>query len=383
MTPRADAKQGPASHVDAITGARPAGCSQAAWPVMEKTLELCLHLSYETVRVRSFPFHRPGMAMHIPPEQQDFWPESQNALSTREGDDLRRRASIAGLTTAILLVFIKLVAVIATGSVAVMSTLLDSAADVVASLVTLFGVHQAAKPADRKHRFGHGKADALSALAHGVFIAAAGVLIIADAGRRLLVYPEPIATPRIGLAALLTCFALTGLLVLYQRHVIKRAGSQAIRADCLNHSGDLLTMAAVFLSLLLSEATGFLWVDPLAALAIALWLFTNAVRVTRAAIDELMDRELPASYRKKVESLIIDHPDVHDLHDLRTRGSGPSVFIDVHCELDGALSLDDVHNVMDEIEQKLDQTFPNAQIIIHPEPKGIDDERLDDRLTGT
>ncbi|MEM9627942.1 MAG: cation diffusion facilitator family transporter [Pseudomonadota bacterium] len=296
---------------------------------------------------------------------------------------LRQRAATASLATAVTLVLIKLSAVIITGSVAVMSTLLDSAADVVAALVTLIGVNQAAKPADQKHRFGHGKADALSALAHGVFIAAAGLLIVADAGRRLLISPEPVATPEIGLFAMIACFAITCLLVLYQRQVVRQAGSQAIRADCLNHTGDLLTMAAVFLSLLLSDATGLLWVDPLAALLIALWLFSNAARVTMAAIDELMDRELPAAYRKKVEALISDHPDVHDLHDLRTRGAGPKVFIDVHCEIDGALSLDDVHKVMDEIEEKLDQRFPNAEIVIHPEPAGIDDDRLDDRLTGT
>ncbi|MEM8952411.1 MAG: cation diffusion facilitator family transporter [Pseudomonadota bacterium] len=310
-------------------------------------------------------------------------PLPEPSLSADRQAILRQRAATASLATAIALVLIKLGAVIVTGSVAVLSTLLDSAADVVAALVTLIGVSQAAKPADRKHRFGHGKADALSALAHGVFIAAAGLLIVADAGRRLLVSPEPVAAPQIGLFAMIACFAITGLLVLYQRHVVRQAGSQAIRADCLNHIGDLLTMAAVFLSLLLSDATGLLWVDPLAALLIAIWLFFNATRVTMSAIDELMDRELPATYREKVESLITDHPHVHDLHDLRTRGAGPTVFIDVHCEIDGSLSLDDVHKVMDEIEEKLDQRFPNAEIVIHPEPAGIDDDRLDDRLTGT
>ena len=301
----------------------------------------------------------------------------------QRSENLRRRAATASLIAAVVLVSIKLLAVIVTGSVAILSTLLDSAADVVAAFVTVIGVRQAAKPADHKHRFGHGKADALSALAHGVFIAAAGLLITADAGRRLLVNPEPVATPQIGLLAMIACFAITGLLVLYQRHVVRQAGSQAIRADCLNHTGDLMTMAAVFLSLLVSKVTGLLWVDPLAAIVIALWLFSNSARVTMSAIDELMDRELPASYRKKVESLITEHPDVHDLHDLRTRGAGPTVFIDVHCEIDGTLSLADVHKVMDEIEQKLEQRFPNAEIVIHPEPVGIDDKRLDDRLTGT
>ena len=315
------------------------------------------------------------MAINMP------MPEPSSAVDRQA--DSRQRAATASLATAITLVLIKLAAVIVTGSVAIMSTLLDSAADVVATLVTLIGVRQAAKPADRKHRFGHGKADALSALAHGVFIAAAGLLIVADAARRLLVNPEPVATPQIGILAMILCFAITGMLVLYQRRVVRQAGSQAIRADCLNHTGDLLTMAAVFLSLVISKTTGILWVDPLAALLIALWLFSNAARVTAAAIDELMDRELPTSYRQTVESLITDHPHVHDFHDLRTRGAGPTVFIDVHCEIDGSLSLDDVHKVMDEIEEKLDQRFPNAEIVIHPEPAGINDDRLDDRLTGT
>jgi ferrous-iron efflux pump FieF len=244
-------------------------------------------------------------------------------------------------------------------------------------------VRHAARPADRAHRFGHGKADALAALAHGVFIGAAGLMIVADAGRRLLFEPRIVALPTIGLLALTACFLLTGLLVLHQRHVIRRAGSQAIRADCLNHTGDLLTMAAVFLSLLLVGWTGWPWIDPAAALLIALWLFWSAARVTDAAINELMDRELPAPYRDQVKALISGHPEVQDLHDLRTRGAGPSVFIEVHCELDGDLSLNAVHDVMDEIEQKVDRAFPSAEIIIHPEPAGIEDKRLDDRLTGS
>lgn len=307
----------------------------------------------------------------------DRWP-----ADGRRGD-LRRRAAVASLATAVISVLIKLGAVIVTGSVAVMSTLLDSAADVFAAFVTLVGVRHAAKPADRRHRFGHGKADALAALAHGVFIAAAGLLIVADASRRLLVEPKAVSMPEVGLLAMLACFAITAMLVLYQRYVIRRAGSKAIRADCLNHTGDLLTMAAVFLSLVVSKQTGLSWVDPLAALLIALWLFSNATRVTMSAIDELMDRELPTSYRRRVASLIADHPEVHDIHDLRTRESGQSAFIEVHCELDGKLSLEDVHGVMDDIELKVDQAFPSAEIIIHPEPAGIDDDRLDDRLTGT
>jgi ferrous-iron efflux pump FieF len=272
--------------------------------------------------------------------------------------------------------------VIATGSVAVLSTLLDSAADVIAAMVTLVGVRHAARPADRAHRFGHGKADALAALAHGVFIAGAGLLIVADAGRRLVVEPHVVAVPRLGLLAMAACFVLTSLLVLHQRHVVRRAGSQAIRADCLNHSGDLLTMAAVFLSLLLGGATGWSWIDPAAALLIALWLLWSAFGVTTLAVNELMDRELPSAYRGTVKALIAAHPEVQDLHDLRTRGAGPSAFIEVHCEFDGALSLNQVHDVMDEIENKLNGAFPGTEIIIHPEPAGIEDRRLDDRLSG-
>jgi ferrous-iron efflux pump FieF len=292
---------------------------------------------------------------------------------------LRRRAALASVSVALTLLVVKLVAVLITGSAAVLSLLLDSAADIAASGITLLSVREAAKPADRTHRFGHGKAEALAALGQVAFVGGSGVFIAVDSVRRLIV-PQPVETLSAGLAAMAISLVLTGALVLYQRHVIRSTASQAIAADNLNYTGDLATILAVSLSLGIIHFTGWQWADPVMAMAVAVYLFINAARIALAAIDTLMDREMPQEYRDAVKQVVLAQEHVHGLHDLRTRSSGAVEFIEFHLEINDNPTLDVVHEVMDAVEAALGEAFPLAEIIVHPEPAGIDDARLDHRI---
>jgi ferrous-iron efflux pump FieF len=299
--------------------------------------------------------------------------------NTADGPRLNRRAAIASLVVAAVLVLAKLGAWLVTDSIALLTSLVDSGIDLLASLVTFVSLRQAAQPADRAHRYGHGKAEALGAFAQAGFVAGSALVIASEAIQRLIA-PQEISQGRLGIAVMLLAIALTGALVLYQRAVVRRTGSIAIRADSLHYRGDLLMNLAVIAALLLIELTGSALVDPLAALAIVGVLLYGAVGVGPHALDMLMDRELPADKRRRIRRLALTHPDAHGVHDLRTRRAGGDVFIELHLELAGELPLEQAHDIAHEVEARIREAFPDADIIVHQEPAGLEDERLDHKI---
>ena len=296
-----------------------------------------------------------------------------------DGHRLAQRAAIASLAIAAILALTKLGAWLVTDSIAILTSLVDSGIDLLASLVTLISVRQAAQPADRAHRYGHGKAEPLGAFAQAGFVAGSALILASEAVQRLIA-PQPISQGRLGIAVMLLAIALTGALVLYQRSVVRRTGSIAIRADSLHYRSDLLMNLAVIAALLLTELTGAPLIDPLFALAIVAVLLHGATGVGRHALDMLMDRELPRDKRLRIRKLALDHPAAHGVHDLRTRRAGGDVFIELHLELAGHLPLDRAHDIAHEVEERIREAFPDADIIVHQEPAGLEDERLDHKI---
>lgn len=299
---------------------------------------------------------------------------------THNNDMLRRAATYASITVATLLIAAKLTAYLLTNSVAMLSSLLDSTVDLLASVVTMFGVASALRPPDQKHRYGYGKAEPLAALTQGAFIIGSSVLLGYESLRRLL-HPEPPPEPGLGYAVMALAIGLTLGLVAFQNYVVRRTGSMAISADSLHYRGDLFINIAVAISLALGEWTGNGIYDPLFALVIALILIAGAWRITREALFVLLDRELPEMDREKIRDTVRSHPQVRGLHDLRTRSDGDKRFIEFHLELDGHLTLTAAHDIADALERQLRKHFSGAEILIHQEPAGLDDERLDRRLT--
>lgn len=294
-------------------------------------------------------------------------------------DRLRRRATFASVAVAGLLILLKLGAYTATGSVALLSSLIDSSVDAFASIVTLVGVRYALQPPDTTHRFGHGKGEPLAAVAQALFIAGSGVLLTYQAISRI-VNPEPLRQSWIGIAVMLVSILLTLALVGYQRHVIRRTGSVAIRADSLHYSGDIAMNAAVIAAILLADYTGKTVFDPLFAIGIAVFLIASAARIARRSLDMLMDRELPAEKRRRIREIVMTHPETRGVHDMRTRNAGDRYFIEFHLELDRHLTLEEAHDITDAVELEVMAAFPNSEVLIHQEPEGLEDERLDLRL---
>ncbi|NQW00513.1 MAG: cation diffusion facilitator family transporter [Rhodospirillales bacterium] len=286
-----------------------------------------------------------------------------------------RWATYASVSVASVLIFGKFYAWMVTDSVSLLSTLIDSVLDAAASLINLLAVHHALQPADREHRFGHGKAEALAGLAQSAFITGSAVFLLIEAVQRLL-NPKAITGTEAGYFVMGVSIVLTIALVVFQRFVIKRSGSLAISADSLHYESDLLINASVILSLFLASHFNWPLADPLFAIAIAAYIIRTAWQIGDGAFQILMDRELPDEDRLKIRSIVMAQPGVLGMHDLRTRSSGTQAFIQLHLELDGELKLKDAHIISDRVELEVANAFPNAEVIVHEDPDGVDESQV-------
>lgn len=300
-------------------------------------------------------------------------------MRPRDPDRLKRLAAGLSVAVAVLLTTLKLVVAVLSGSAALLSSAVDSLADIAGSAITWLSVRIAQQPPDRRHRFGHGKAESLSALAQAAIVAGSALFVLVEAAARLL-DPQPLAHGGLAVAVMLAAIAVTFLLLAFQTWVVRVTGSEAIAADALHYRSDLASNLAVIGSLVLVDRLGLVWVDPLAAIAIAGWLLRGAFRIGRTAVHTLMDHELPAAQRERILAIVRAQPEVESLHDLRTREAAGTTFIEFHVELDGEMTLRAAHRVTEALEEKLRAAFPDAEIIIHQEPAGLEDVRLDHRI---
>lgn len=295
------------------------------------------------------------------------------SMIQQSSSTLNRSAAFASITVAILLVTLKTWATWRTGSTAMLGSLADSMLDLIASLVTLVGVWVAAAPADEDHRFGHGKAEALAAMVQVMLIAISASGIAFRAIERLLGGAQTQAAAE-GIGVSLIAIAATFALISWQRYVISRTGSVAIKTDNVHYQSDLLLNLAVVAALALDQYGGFSMADPLFGLGIAIWLAWGAWRAASEAVDHLMDKEWPDERRDAFVEVLSRHPDIRGVHDLRTRTSGMHDFVQFHMAVDPKLTVAEAHDLMDEVEARLAREFPGVEVLIHPDPEGLINE---------
>ena len=284
---------------------------------------------------------------------------------------LMRRATYASVSVAVILIIIKIFAYVLTGSVALLSSLIDSILDSFASSLNLIAVRHALTPADREHRFGHGKAEALAGLGQAAFITGSSIFLIFEALNRII-NPRQIDHGMVGIVVILISLCLTIALVVYQRYVIRHTRSLAIEADSIHYFSDITLNVSVIVALVLSAYFNWPTADPVFALGIAAYIIYSVWAIIRNAFNQLMDRELPEHDRERIITIAMSHPEVKSLHELRTRSSGKDVFIQMHLEMDGDIPLLTAHTIADEVEGELLAVFPNADIIIHQDPAGVE-----------
>jgi ferrous-iron efflux pump FieF len=303
--------------------------------------------------------------------------QKKNSLDTGP----RRLASQVSLVVAMILVVVKLVAWIVTGSVALLSSAMDALVDTAASLATFFGVRYAEQPPDQDHRFGHGKGEAVAGFTQATLLAGAALALAAQSVERLF-FPQPVQLIGLGLGVILASLIAASGLVVMQTVVVRRTGSTAIAADRAHYATDIAVNLAVLAALGVTRLTGWERTDPIFALAISAYMLWNGRGIALEALKQLLDHELSNEERQRISGAVLACSNVRGLHDLRTRYAGDRIFVEFHLEVDGDSTIDEGHAVGDAAEASVKQLFPSiVEVTAHLEPAGIEDERLDDRVT--
>lgn len=294
-------------------------------------------------------------------------------------EQVQKHATTASLAVAVTLVTLKLMGYLATDSMSLLSSLVDSASDVVASMVTYIGVRTALRPADEGHRYGHGKAEAMAALGTAAFVTGSATFMLIEAAGRIIEH-QPVAHTSFGIVIMLVSVAFTYGLIKFQQYVVKRTGSTAIAADSVHYTADFVQNGAVITALLLTWLTGYTLIDAFFGIGVALFLVYKVVPVAKQAIDMLMDHELNEADREAIKAIAAAHTQVLGVHDMRTRQSGSDVFVELHLEFDPAMSLLHVHAIGMQIEEAIRRQYNGADVVIHFDPAGVEEHRRDDAL---
>lgn len=297
-------------------------------------------------------------------------------------NSLKKSAAVISILVAILLAVFKFIAFVKTDSLAIFSSFIDSITDLFASMVSFAAVYFSTKPATLNHRFGYGKTEALSALLQALFVAVSGGFVISD-GIKRLIHPVDLIETKIGIAVMLFSILATAFLVIYQTYVANKTKSLAIKADRAHYTVDFLTNSTVVFSLLLVHFFGFVHFDVIAALFISIYLLYNAYDLAKEAIEIIIDKELPEEIRKNIEKIVHNSKGIHGMHDFRSRSLGNIYYFEMHLEIDGSVSLLEAHELTSAVEEKILKAYPKSQILIHQDPIGIHETRLDHEIEGS
>jgi ferrous-iron efflux pump FieF len=295
-------------------------------------------------------------------------PRADNAAAN---GTLMRRTAWAAVAVAAILIVLKTIAYIVTDSIAMMASLADSALDIFASSINLIAIRSALTPADAEHRFGHGKAEPLAGLVQAAFLFGSVAFLVIESASRL-VAPHKIEQGAVALGVMAVSIGLTVALVAFQQFTVRRTKSLAIGADRMHYAGDLLTNIGVVVGVVLSTQFGLLEADPIIGIVVAAVLAFSAWHVFVQSYNQLMDRELPDADRAMIKTIVMRHPEVRNLHDLRTRAAGVHTFIQFHIELDPTISITRAHEISDAVEREVCAEFPNSEVIIHQDPAGLE-----------
>lgn len=303
--------------------------------------------------------------------------QASQASISQDGDriaKLMKLGTLASVSVACSLVVMKAAVWWVSSSVAMLGSLTDSVLDLAASLVTMWAVHIAVRPADDNHRFGHGKAEALAGLFQAGLMGASAIFLIAESIGRFLNPVETVSE----LAVIYTSLAaviITLALVSFQSYVIRQTNSIAISGDHLHYKGDIALNIGVIIAAV-GTAYNVGWADAVGGLLIGFYIIHGAWDVGRPAVDMLMDKELDETEREKILNIVLESPMAMGVHRIKTRKSGRQTFIQMHVEVDGALSVTEGHMVADEIEATLGEVFANAEILIHIDPRSDKADQL-------
>ena len=278
------------------------------------------------------------------------------------------RAARTSIATAAGLALLKLTTALMTGSLAVLSSAIDSLLDILMSGVNYLAIRQAEQPADEDHPFGHGKFETLATIIQAGAIACSGAWILFEAVQRLR---HGAALERLGegIAVLVLSTLVSIGIGRYLRRVARETDSSALQADALHFSMDVYTNLALVIGLVVIAFVHLPWLDPVLSILVAVYILFEALRLVRHGIRDVLDEGLPDAVRAEVTRLIeANKGDLLDYHNLRTRRAGSQKIMDFHLTVCKHLSVEEAHDIADQLEKRIEKEIQGADVTIHIEP---------------
>ncbi len=296
-----------------------------------------------------------------------------------ETSKIKVKVALNSLFAAIFITGIKILAAYFSGSLAILTEVVNSGIDIFVCLVTIFSVKYAAKPADDDHNYGHEKAENISALIQVLFLFGTSSFILYEAVQRIFLGKHPDLNITIWtFAALITSMVIDFIRARALNKIADETKSNALKADALHFSSDIMSSMIVIVGLIFSYY-GFDKADAISAFVVALIIILLGVKMSRKAIDSLLDRVPPGLSEKiRYETLLIEG--VEGIRNFRIRSTGPKIFIDMVINISRIIPFSKAHDIMDAVERRLNQLIDNADIVIHSEPVETDKETINDKI---
>jgi ferrous-iron efflux pump FieF len=302
-----------------------------------------------------------------------------NKINSNQYAYLVKLAAFAATATALILVLLKLYAWFVTDASAMLASATDSILDLFASIMNVVILRFALAPADKEHKFGHGKAESLAGLVQAAFVLGSALLLVFNGVDRII-NPQQVVRTEVGIGVSVIAIAMTLMLVMLQKYVISRTRSVAISADALHYQSDLLLNLGVLAALFLSQGY-WLQADGVFTVAVGIFLLVGAGKIMWTSVHHLMDHELTETELSVIKKIILNHQGAHGLHELRTRQAGPDRFIQFHLELDEKLSLLEAHSIGEAIEAEIIQALAPCEVFIHHDPLSVVDLQARNNVT--
>lgn len=291
----------------------------------------------------------------------------------------KKFAAGLSITSNAVIILLKIIAGILSGSISIISEAIHSFSDFLASVLTFFAVTRSSEPADKEHQFGHGKYEDMSGFIEGGLIILAGLYIIYESFKKLIWGYNLEFNSMLGIYVMAFAVVANFMVSSYLFYVAKKADSVSLYADAEHLRTDIFSSLGVLIGLILIKITGIVILDPVIAIIVAIIIIRAGYSISKETLNNLLDGSLPKEDMKKIESILDNNISIKGYKDLRTRKVGQCKDIEVTIFFEPNLTIAQCHKICDEIEEEIAKSFTNITIIIHPEPKDI--EKKDNKIT--
>ena len=295
-----------------------------------------------------------------------------------EHSQQKQNVAFSSVMASLFLTAMKLVAGIMTGSIGIISEAAHSALDFGAAALTLFAVKMSDKPADSKHHYGHAKVESVSALIETGLLVITSLWIIYAAAERLIAGTTKVEVTWYAIAIMVISIVVDFSRSRALMKVAKKTNSQALEADALHFSSDILSSAVVLVGLLF-VSTGIAWADAVAGIAVALLVGKAAFSLGKKTIDVLIDAA-PEGIAERIEEITMMVGGVISVDKIRVKPTGPQVFIEMAVCVNRTLSVEKVQAICSRIEQKVREEYPVGDITINSRPIALNSETIAERV---